>query len=188
NFASGGGLEFNPGERVLGFTSPLFTLTLAVLARAFPSADPGLLIVLFNSLLLGCFALLVVALFVTDRPRSWVLPLMLAFYLPFVDASLNGMETMLMLVTMTWTLLLLVRGRSGGAILVAALCALTRPEGVLISALVVLYLLVERRGFPWKSFSLAVLIGLGWVALGLRLYGTAVPQSMIAKSSLFWHA
>lgn len=188
NFATGQGLVFNPGEPVLGFTSPLFTLTLAVLARAFPTADPGLLIVLLNSLLLGGFALVVGWLFVGDRPRSWALPLVLAFYFPFVDASLNGMETTLMLLTMAWTLLGLVRGRNGRAVVVAALCALTRPEGVIFFALVVVYLFVERRAaFPWRSLGLAAALGLGWVALSLALYGTAVPQSMVAKSALFWH-
>jgi hypothetical protein len=188
NFATGRGLDFNPGEAVLGFTSPLFTLALALLARGFRSVDPGLLIAVFNSLLLAGFAVVVARLFLTDRPRSWVLPLVLGFYFPFVDASLNGMETTLMLLTMTGALLCLVRGRNGGAVVVAALSALTRPEGVIFFTLVVLYLLVERRSaFPWKSFALAAGLGLAWVILGLALYGTAVPQSMVAKSALFWH-
>ena len=188
NFATGRGLDFNPGEAVLGFTSPLFTLALAFLARAFRSADPGLLIAVLNGALFGGFAIVVARLFITDRPLSWVLPIVLGFYFPFVDASLNGMETTLMLLTMTGAMLCLVRGRNGGAVVVAALSALTRPEGVIFFALVVLYLLVERRpAFPWKSFALAAGLGLAWALTGLALYRTPVPQSMVAKSALFWH-
>jgi len=63
NFATGRGLDFNPGEAVLGYTSPLYTLTLALLARALRSADPGLLIAVLNSLLLGGFAVVAARLF-----------------------------------------------------------------------------------------------------------------------------
>ena len=188
NFATGRGLDFNPGEAVLGYTSPLFTLALALFARTFRSADPGLLIGVLNGLLLGGFAVVAARLFLTERPRSWALPLVLAFYFPFVDASLNGMETTLMLLTMTGALLCLARGRNGAAIVVAALNALTRPEGVIFFALVVLYLVVVRRSaFPWRSFAAAGVLGIAWLVLALTLYRTAVPQSMVAKSALSWH-
>ncbi|MDZ4805363.1 MAG: hypothetical protein SGI90_10930 [Candidatus Eisenbacteria bacterium] len=188
NFVAGHGLVFNPGERVLGFTSPLFTLVLAGLKSALPSVGIGAIISALNFTLFTMTGVILVRLTLTDKPVSWMLPLVFLFYFPFVDASLNGMETTLMLATLVGTLYLLQRERRDLAVVVAGFAALTRPEGVLFFGLVLAYLIFLKKGpFPVKGFLIASLLGLAWAGAASSYYGTFVPQSMVAKSSHAWH-
>ncbi len=187
NFADGRGLVFNPGERVLGFTSPLYMLALASLVRVFRAVDPGVLISVLNFSLFAAFAGFILRTFPAGQLRSWALPLLLFFYFPFVDASLNGMETMLVLTTMTGTLSLLATSHRTAAIVVAALTALVRPEGCIFFALVTAFLWLEHRNaFPWRGFAVAAVLGSGWAVFAGAQYGTVLPQSLLAKSSHAW--
>src|SRR5262249_25612214 len=108
-------------------------------------------------------------------------------YFPFVDASLNGMETTLMLATLFGSLALFERGRTGAGLVVAALCALTRPEGVLFFGAASVERFLRARGrFPWPAFAVACGLGAAWATFALHTYGTVLPQSMLAKSALAW--
>ena len=187
NFSAGRGLVFNPGEWVLGFTSPLFTILLAALTRAFSPHDAAPVIVALNATLFLGLAVLLLRMFVNGSLRSLALPALLLLYFPFVDASLNGMETMLMLATMFASLFLLERLRLGMAVVAAALCALTRPEGAVFFVLVTAFLLLtERHRFPWRTWAAMALLGLAWAAFAQWRYGSFLPQSMVAKSSHAW--
>ena len=187
NFAAGRGLVFNPGEWVLGFTSPLFTLLLTALTKVFSPQDAAPVIVALNAALFLGLGVLVLKLFFDGTLRSLALPALLLLYFPFVDASLNGMETMLMLATLLATLYLLTQLRFGLAVGAAALCALTRPEGVVVFALVTAFLLAtERDRFPWRTWAAMAVVGLAWAAFAQWRYGSFLPQSLVAKSSHAW--
>src|SRR5262245_19704442 len=187
NFAAGRGLVFNPGEWVLGFTSPLFTLLLTALTKVFSPQDASPVIVAVNALAFLGLGVVVLRLFFDGTLRSLALPALLLLYFPFVDASLNGMETMLMLATLFAALWLLQRLRFGLAVGAAALCALTRPEGVVFFALVTAFLFAtERQRFPWRTWAAMALVGLAWAALAQWRYGSFLPQSLVAKSSHAW--
>lgn len=187
NFAAGRGLVFNPGEWVLGFTSPLFTFVLTALTRVFSPHDAAPVIVVMNAICFLAFAVALLKLFFDGTLRSLALPALLLLYFPFIDASLNGMETMLMLATMFATLFLLERLRFELAVVAAALCALTRPEGVVWFVLVTAFLLAtERHRFPRRAWFAMAAVGLAWAAFASWRYGSFLPQSLVAKSSHVW--
>lgn len=187
NFSAGRGLVFNPGEWVLGFTSPLFTLVLTALTRVFSPHDAAPVIVVLNAICFLVFAIVLLKLFFDGTLRSLALPALLLLYFPFIDASLNGMETMLMLATMFATLFLLARLRLGLAVVAAALCALTRPEGFVWFAFVTAFLLwTERHRFPRLAWFGMTAVGLAWAAFAQWRYGSFLPQSLVAKSSHAW--
>src|SRR3990172_2277897 len=64
NLMHGGGFVYNPGERVLSTTTPLFTLLLAALGRLWPDLPR-----LAN--LLGAISLAAGGLLLWDLARSW---------------------------------------------------------------------------------------------------------------------
>ena len=62
------------------------------------------------------------------RLLYWATAIFLFFYFPFIDATVNGMETALFLTVIAGTFLALRKGRFEEAIPLAAMAAITRPK------------------------------------------------------------
>jgi hypothetical protein len=124
NFASGNGLVFNLGERVEGYTNPLWVM---VEASLFIGLFCGLVVlVLTYRMAMLCGARTESALFA---------PLLLAISAPFATASALGLETQLftlLIVAAAYRYLKSDTSEPGLVVpLLLALATLTRPEGAL---------------------------------------------------------
>jgi arabinofuranosyltransferase len=196
NFADGQGLVWNPGERVEGYSDPLWVLLLAVVARF--HLDLTVPAVVANlGFAVGCIALLW-RISREALPADGVLtgllaPLLLAGNPSFANASANGMEStcfgFFVLLSVFW----LVRGRDlpllrGWAAL--ALCAayLTRPEGALVAGVALLVELTALPG-PFRArvrvlapvgATVAALVAVH-VAFRWAYYGYPLPNTFYAK-------
>lgn len=182
NFVDGHGLVYNIDERVMGFTSPAFVLTVALLKWIFRGIPLDLLVTLLNTALFVLLAVTLARLLKSD-PAFWPVLIAVCFYYPFVDASTNGMETTLFCAGMVGCLALRCFDRTELSVVAALFVALTRPEGVLFAAAYGLYLLwrgAYRGLFRGAAFG-AVFVAL-WLWIAWRYYGSFVPQSMLAKS------
>ncbi len=202
NLAQSGEWAFVPGMPSAASTSPLYTVLLSIgykLGIAYPLWTHTL----------GAIALWVTASLgarIAEQllpSRRWVglvtgLALISAWHLIWAAAS--GMETMLFSM---WTVVLLalafyasgerslkvqhlaIRGVVFGAL--AALATLTRPEGVLLTGLIGLTLLVTRPRsmLIWGiAAALAFLITLSpYLMLNLRLTGGLLPDTAAAKQA-----
>jgi Gpi18-like mannosyltransferase len=153
NLAHGQGFAFNPGERVLGTTTPLFTLLLAGLGAVFGTAQIPLLAFLVSlaSAAAGAWFLIatVRAWGLSDRVAALV---GLAFVLhpDVLWSTAGGMETALVLLSMAMSLWALTTKRWAVASVAAALLVLTRPDG-LIWAPLAAALVAERRSAVWRE-------------------------------------
>ena len=207
NALSGQGPVFNPGERVEGFSSPLWLLLL-VLAGAVGLSP------LHVAGILGTVATVaVVLLSIRDArrcgpagPLSFMAPVGLVLFFPFVAWSVSGMETSLF-TALVWGAVSGHRiarvearrpGRDVGFFLAGAL--LTRPEAVLLALAFLADEVVWARsrsattgdlggdGAPasWAaqlSWLLpALLAGGGLLAARLIYYGALLPNTFYAKS------
>ena len=179
--AGGAGFVYNEGERVLGTTTPLYTLLLAGLGRLgveIPAA--GVALAVFASAL--CCALLFEILCVTTGSIAIALAgaalLALSHHQCWVAAS--GMETALLGVLMLGSYRLLVAGRPAAGGLLAGLAAITRPEG-LLWLLLYLPFLREGRRWRWRALLPAALPTLAWLVFATCYFGSPVPQSVTAK-------
>jgi hypothetical protein len=118
------------------------------------------------------------------RLLYWATAIFLFFYFPFIHATVSGMETALFLTVIAGTLLALRKGRFEAAIPLAAMAAITRPEGVLLLLPVCA---VALGRLSWRQWTRATLIGATVVAVVLvpiyAYFGTVVPHSMLAKSA-----
>jgi len=204
NALSGRGLVFNPGERVEGFSSPLWLLLLVLAGAA--GLSPLHAAGIFGTLA----TLAVVLLSLRDArrcgppgPLSLLAPVGLVLFFPFMAWSVSGMETPLF-AALLWGAISGHRiaraearrpARDVGFCLAGALLA--RPEAVL---LVLAFLADEiaaarssESGEPRKreasaglaarlSWLLpALLAGAGLLAARLIYYGALLPNTFYAK-------
>ncbi len=177
HWAAGLGPVYNAGERVMGFSSPLWMAWLA-LGALLPV--PMLDFARVSAVALDLAALgLMARLLARDASRAsaWAFALFFAVFPLFSAHAVLGMETSL-LVFLLAASATAVRARHPAAGALAALLALTRPEG-LVCALIVL-VLADRRA--WLLFG--VLFGAACAALTLY-FGSPIPQSVTAKAMTY---
>ncbi|HEY58967.1 MAG TPA: hypothetical protein G4O04_10640 [Anaerolineae bacterium] len=190
NIVAGLGPVYNPGEPILGTTTPLYTALLALMGSlAGGAAAPfPLLALAFNAF---CDAITVTILVTLGRllGRPWVgwATALTWAILPFsVTFAIGGMETSLFVLLLTLTVGLYATGRTPWAALTLALGLLTRPEAALWALLMAAdWLWRLRRGeerAPWWAPVLAFGLPLAlWTGLATAYYGSPLPLSVSAK-------
>jgi hypothetical protein len=181
NLAEGAGFAYNPGEPVLGASSPLHVLLLAAAARLgadLPSAAFGL------SLLAdaGSIVLLASLLARLGHPVASLVAAGLFALMPrALAAGVSGMETSLYVLAVLAAFAFQARERRAAAAAAAGLAALLRPDGLLV-AVVLLAGALARRRLPLLEAAIVAAIVLPWVATATWLFGGALPQSVVAKA------
>jgi Gpi18-like mannosyltransferase len=183
NWDAGRGLVYNAGERVIAFTSYLYVVLIAAINKLAIGLSLTSVVTIFNTLMFAAFCAIMWRFLDPTRLLYWATVIFLFFYFPFIDATVIGMETALFLTVIAATLLALRNGRFEAAIPLAAMAALTRPEGVLLLLPVCA---VALGRLSWRRWIRATLIGATVVAVVLVpifvYFGTVLPQSMLAKS------
>lgn len=198
NFGAGGALAYNPTEWVSAATSPPYALVLGLLAKV--HVDP-----LIAARCLGVVACTAVAAVVfrqvreaSGRPGDGLLAAALYLLLPTTVAySTAGLETPIYTLLIAFTLVAAAGGQIR-ALAWGALASIFRPDG-LIALAVAVGILLQSRFFAAGSLKqrlrrcrpvwLGLAAGLAAVALAMAahhaVYGTWVPQSMVAKRAVY---
>ncbi len=174
NLAEGHGLVYNLGERVMGFSSPVWVVWNAL--GQWVTHQP-LLWSRVTALGADVVTLLIVgALLVRSASvaSAWCFTFFFAVWPYFANVSMSGMESSLMLSLIPLSAALVAVRSPGGGVALAAL-ALVRPEGVAAAAIVAI-------GARWRERLVALaLAALGYGALA-AYFGTVLPQSVVAKA------
>jgi arabinofuranosyltransferase len=195
NLVQGEGLVFNPGERVEGFTSMLWTLLLSLCgligidllaAARILGVVAGLTTIiltyrLFHALngsevqsVLGLFA-----------------PLMLAVNGAFACWAGSGMETALFVCLTMGSYLMVLEERWVFATVLTSACILTRPEGMLVFGLLFLFQFIRAWGDKkrlWLGWLLACgITASGLVAFRLFYFQDWLPNTFYAKTGGEWN-
>lgn len=181
NLARGFGLVYQAGERVEGFTNPLW-----VLIHAAGLALGTLPAVLTRWLGLGSIAACIACAWRVERalggPRPWTIAtfgIALSPALAFHAVAGLG-TTLLAALILGWFTAWLSAEQAGRAprlaALLLALACLLRQE----SALFALPFLVASRRRAWAWLPIATLVG--WTAFRLAYYGEWLPQTFHVKS------
>jgi hypothetical protein len=180
NLKEGLGFVYNPGERILSTTTPLFTLLLAI-SHLFIADIPRL------AILIGVISLISGGLLLFDLSRTWNSPVVgwagLLLYPTFpLLVSTLGSEMPLYLALCIGTFALYARKRYLLAAVVASLACLARPDGILIPVLLAGDYLIRRRGsIPWRAVLVFSGILLAWGAAAWYYFGSPLPVTLIAK-------
>jgi hypothetical protein len=192
NLINGAGFVYNAGERVLGTTTPAYTVLLALAAWVSGFTDFPKLAVVLNA---GCDALafcLLLRLGARLSGHRWVgLIAALLFTLDarLLDFSTGGMESSFNLLAIIGTLTLFFHGRYSLAALGAGVAVLIRPDGATLAAALFaalgLPVLRQPRRWPWKEAALSLAIVLPWLLFAFAYFGQPIPQSVLAKSVVY---
>jgi arabinofuranosyltransferase len=200
NLAQGFGLVWNPGgERVEGFTNPLWVLYMALFhLLPISAAKTSLCIQVSAALLMAGVLFLVkrIAELISDG-SLWVSAgsvLLTAFYLPITTWTLHGMEVsalMLALCLALWQALHSLRDRrfSPWPYLWLGLGTLIRPDAVILLMALTLYLFIadhpNRRAHV--AAGLAALIVFAGLQTAFRwlYYGDILPNTYYLKMTRY---
>ena len=187
NLALGNGFVFNPGERVLGTTTPLFTLMLAASGLLFGIEH----IPLASNLLSAIFGQLTGLLtFATLRRLGFSAAVcasaaaLFLFQPDVVVAATGGMETMLVVALMAGSFYALSAHRNGAAVVLCALLVLARIDGILWAAIVMLLVCWERPGSTHRYALLFCGAVAPWALFAQLYFGSVLPHSMLAKLAI----
>ena len=200
NLLAGEGFVYNPGERVLGTTTPLYTslMALAALPSGGVEAPFASLAWLINAVADGLTCAL---LFTMGRKLGYAwagLGTALAWAVaPFsVTFAIGGLETSVYILLLTGMIYAHWQGRHVLAALLACLALFTRPDALILIGLVALDRAgqlfkewrIARRGggpaprFPWAEALVFGLPTLAWIIFSTVYFGSPLPHSIAAKS------
>ena len=183
NLASGHGLVYNPGEKVMGTTAPLFAV-LASIPHLLSISVPRFFFV-FNLLCDLASLYLIFRYFFKGRTDGWfcLFAALFAFDPMISRISIGGMEADLFLLVSLSGLILYLNGRKTVAAAVLAMAYFLRPEAVLLLFIVTVYELYSTRKIPFLQGITALVVLAVPLACIYTYYGQILPQSVIAKSA-----
>ncbi|MFQ5616192.1 MAG: hypothetical protein ACE5GO_07010, partial [Anaerolineales bacterium] len=203
NILAGSGPVYNPGERVLGTTTPLYTGLMALMGSLaggenapFPQLAMGI-----NAIFDGltCVILLTIGKHLGSNRAGLGAALVWAILPYSVTFAIGGLETSLYVLLLTATIwAYITRGCDSSArhtltALFAALSLLTRPDALILIGLLALQQVskskinnrkstIENQQSELLTFLLPTL---AWITFATLYYGSPVPHSIAAKSAAY---
>ncbi|MEY4602128.1 MAG: hypothetical protein RL292_69 [Candidatus Parcubacteria bacterium] len=184
NIAGGKGFVFNEGERVLGSTTPLFTLLGVLLKLLFPFVSTQLLIALLNTVLISLSAVMFFRLStVVSLPRWFSLVGVGIFILHMSKTASAGMESPLYILCVLLFLIYIFSGKYALSAVFLGGAVLTRPDALLIVVLAgILWLRTSgiKKTVSYSAVLSAVVFP--WIIFATVYFGSPLPQSMVTKS------
>ena len=194
HFASGSGLVFNAGERIEGYTNPLWTVLLAGCARAgldivSSSVVLSLLAVAATVVVIGRIGMSVFAEHPHGSLLAGVAPVLFALLGCQSRYVLAGMETPLFVLLLTLGVYASISARPLATGLLFGLATVTRPEGILYFMVVLAF--SSAGGAPGRerlraaarqlaAFAVVMAPFMWWRA---SYYGSLLPNTYYAKTS-----
>ena len=200
NLAEGLGLVYNPGQQVLGTTTPLYTFLMS-LAWVLGQQNLSAVALVVNALAdAGTAVLLYWLALRLDSSRIVAVGLGLAWAVSpmSVTFAIGGMETSVVILFLVASFTAYVTGRSHLSAALMALAVLTRPDALIAAALLlgdmVLRPLVRRDGsplssrlrrLPWTEMAVLGALLLPWIVFATAYFGSPLPHSVAAKARAY---
>lgn len=182
HIAAGQGFVYNLGERVLGATTPLFTLLCSAVKVMLPGVATPELVAWINILLFSASAVYFYKLAARFLPQPYAYAACAVFAFDLAATIPEGMETPLFLLVMFAFFHYLFERRFYASAAFLSLMLLTRPDAGLIAVLAFVYWWREA-GFLSAARYTAACIALAspWLIFATAYFGSPVPQSLAAK-------
>jgi hypothetical protein len=193
NIVEGAGFVYNPpstgsgqsGERVLGTTTPLYTLLMAGLSLLTGSRDFSAIALAVNALA-GAFSVgMLYALgkqFIGHPLPAAALALLWALAPYSVSFAIGGMETDLTIGLLIAAAYAHLAERPRALAVLSALALLARPDTAILLGLLWIDLIVRRRAIPWREGMITLALLAPWLAFGTVYFGSPLTNSIAAKS------
>ena len=181
--ATSGAFEYNTGERVLGTTTPLFTLLMAGgLWVGWPAAWAAVLVsVTADAALIWLIAAWLVRAQLAHVAA--IAAIMLAVWPLLVTYAIAGLETSLYTALVYGALTAGAARRPALAGVLAGLAVLCRPDAGIAAIVIAVSFAREPRQLA-VFCGVAMVTVLPWVVFAYTYFGSVVPQSVVAKAAL----
>ncbi|HRV80254.1 MAG TPA: hypothetical protein P5218_02410, partial [Planctomycetota bacterium] len=181
NLADGAGFAFNPGERVLGTTTPLLTLLLALFGRL------GMDLELVADVLaaLGLFGVALLGGLVARRLGAPNAGILFALATVFGFSRIYnywGLETTLVLSLAFAAVLAMLHERPIWAGVLVGLAFLTRYDAALLAIAIFLVMWIHDRRVPWKPAWVSLAVVTPWLVFATLYFGSPLPNTLQAKA------
>ncbi|HXG37849.1 MAG TPA: hypothetical protein VNL36_03660 [Bacteroidota bacterium] len=191
NIANGDGFSFNAGIPSYGVTGPLWALLIA--AGAAVHLDPYVVAKTFD-LFFACIAILVLYLvaflILRDKRYALLAAMLFAFDSWFLRWTGSGMESSFAVLLVLLCTFYVYRNEYALASLVCGVLSLVRPEGALLFVILQVDNFINSTNRRASLRSMLVSTGLfaavilPWVVFSYLHFGTIVPNTVAAKSSV----
>ena len=189
NMASGHGMVYNFGERVLGTTTPLYTLYLAL--AAYLHLSPTICGKAINILADGILPLL---LYHWLKHEGLERPGRIAAFLAAIHPihyqwAISGMETSLVTTAGVWAWYAFSRRRHAETFTALAILFLLRYDSLMMTAVITAAILWRERRVPWRGLCIFLVLISPWLLVASLYYGSPIPVTGQAKILVYgWFA
>jgi hypothetical protein len=193
NILAGNGFVYNPGESVLGTTTPLYTLLISFLGLFSGGKNaplPGIAWI-FNALLdsVNCLLLIQLAKKLTYPLAGYAAALVWAIAPFSVTFAIGGLETSLYIFLLIGMMLAYLSQHHTLSAFAAGLALLTRPDAILLIAPLVLDRLLlahhKQKKIRLTEWLALLVIPLLWFAYATLKFGSPIPHSLTAKMAVY---
>jgi hypothetical protein len=180
NVALGLGFSYNPPQFVLGTTTPLYTLILAMCAWI--GLDIPLVSLVLNVLGLAVVTWVLTIYRTDDRytPETF-LPAALLIILPGTYLIL-GMETALYTAFIYLGIYFLSQKKFTAAIIFASLVTLTRYDGIVVAGIILVAEWYFTKSLPLKNCIIYIGMLIPWILYATLTFGSVLPNTFFAKT------
>lgn len=178
NLATGAGFVYNAGERVLVATSPLQTLTLAVLGRL--GLDVALAATAVGIAAAAGGGVLLYLIGRREHPTVGIVGGLFYSAYPFLP-TVYSMETPLELCLALGAVYCYLEGRIRWAAVLLGLATLTRMDVVLLAAVLAAHWVWERRTAPLVPLAIYASVLAPWFAFSVLYFGSPFPATLAVK-------
>lgn len=182
NIVTGKGFVYNESEKILGATTPLFTILGALIKFLFKNLETVDIVAALNILLLSLSSVFFFKLCKKFLNYKVSILATLVFVLDLSKVVPEGMETGLFLLCLFAFLHYLFEERNYLSAVMLSLTLLTRPDAGLIAVLAFVYWW-NRYGFEKtiKYTVTTIAVAIPWLIFSTIYFGSFIPQSLLTK-------
>ena len=188
NLLAGHGFVYNPGERVQGTTTPVYTLLMAAEKWLLPGAGFPALARATNTLS-DALSVVVLALLCKQVLQAPWLGIALATIYSVMPMSvtfcLGGMETSLYILLLLLALASYATGRLTASAVFCAIATLTRPDALLVVVPIYAHTLWHKKRIPWREGIIFCMILAPWAIFATLYFGSPLANSVVAKTAAY---
>ena len=182
-------LDYNPGQPVMGFTSHLHYLLLALLSLVTGIRDLSVLSQSVNIVTQAINYVFIFALMsaITRKPWAGLAAALAYVWLPYnLSQAIGGKESIIVQFLLLLSIWATYRGRLGTLSWAGALLFLTRPEGICYLLICALWTFWKRGFSAWKFWALPALAIAAWYVVLFLHFGTVLPHGGLAKKLIYY--
>lgn len=187
NLAAGEGFVYNAGQHVLGTSTPFFTLLLALLTFMGMSVVKAALTVSVAASGLTAMVLYRFAQSLRFTRFAWFPALAYILWPRSIPADVSGMETAVFALFVISAFYFQHKRLDIYAIGMATLASVTRPEGLGLVILLVLYNWYRRPERAAYYLLIPLILLVPWLTFSHFYFGSIIPNSVLAKLALYSH-